>query len=59
MFDKIDKSSSFYFNGLAISIVQRQHKVEKVALSQVRRRLLLKVCTGQATTTARELETDR
>ena len=46
--DETDKRRSLDFHELAISVEQLQHKVEKIALPQVRRRLLVKRRPSQA-----------
>ena len=45
VFDKVDKVGFFDFDELIVSIVKRQDKVEKVALPQIGRRLLLELAS--------------
>lgn len=50
---KVDVGGALDLDWLTLSVVQRQHEVEEVGLSQIRRRLLLKMSTGQAHPTER------
>ena len=59
LLDEVDESGPLDLDGLTLLVVERQNKVEEVALPQVVRRLLLQVCAAQAraattTTTTRD-----
>ena len=47
-FDEAYESGALDLHGLSVAVVERQHKVEKVALAQVVRRLLFEVSSTQA-----------
>ena len=49
-FDEVDEGGAFDLDGLSLLVVQRQHEMEEVALTQVVRRLLLEVRTRDADT---------
>ena len=53
---KSSERSTFDFNRLPRAIVKRQHEVKKVALTKIRWRLLLKMCSGQTATTGRRIK---
>jgi hypothetical protein len=50
--DKANERCSFNFNRLPTTIIQGYDEMEKVALAQIVRRLLFKVCSSQATARA-------
>ena len=48
LLDEVDESGPLNLDRLTLLVVERQNKVEEVALPQVVRRLLLQVCAAQA-----------
>ena len=57
LLDEADESGPLDFDGLTGTIVQGDHEVEEVRLSQIAWRLLLKVCPSNAqAVSARERE---
>lgn len=51
MFNKVHKGSPLHLHRLAVSVVERQDKVEEVGLAEIRGRLLLKMSSGQSYST--------
>ncbi len=48
LLDEADKGGAFNLHCVAILVKERNDKVKEVALSQIGRRLLLKVCPTEA-----------
>lgn len=48
MLNEVDKRGPLHLHGLAVPVIERQDKVEKVGLAEVRGRLLLKMGPGQS-----------
>ena len=55
LLDEVDESGPLNLDRLTLLVVERQNKVEEVALPQVVRRLLLQVCAAQARAAATTL----
>lgn len=48
MLNKVDKRGPLHLHGLAVPVVERQDKVEKVGLPEVRGRLFLEMSPGES-----------
>lgn len=48
LLNKVNKGCPLHLHGLPLTIIEGQHEVEKVALPEVARRLLLKMRPTQA-----------
>lgn len=59
MLNKVHKRSPLHLHRLAVSVIERQDKVEEVGLAEIGGRLLLKMSSGQSYSTENTTETEK